>query len=96
MAKAQSLRSQLATAAEGHFRFDTIGVKKDGNIVVRRGYYYRSKQMSSTKLADSIVRLITATGIALRVVDHGEQWKAFRGGASIANQSHFWVELTAV
>lgn len=93
MAKVQSFRSQLVTAASG--RFDTIGVKKGGNIVIRRGYYY-SNGMSSAKFADSIAQLIAANGIALKVADHGDQWKAFRGGASIANQSHFWVELTAV
>lgn len=93
MAKPQSIRSQLATAAFGHF--DSIGVKKNGNIVVRRGYFYRNG-MSSAKFADTITRLIAANNIPLEVADRGDQWRAFNGGASIANSSHFWVELTAV
>lgn len=91
MAKTQSLRSQLVAAASGHF--DTIGVKKGGNIVVRRGYYYRNG-MDSAKFADTIARLVAAKNIPLVVADHGDQWKAFSGGASVANSSHFWVELT--
>lgn len=93
MAKTQSLRSQVVAATLGHF--DSVGVKKGGNIVVRRGYYYRNG-MDSAKFADAISRLITAKGIPLKVADRGDQWKAFSGGASIANSSHFWVELTAV
>lgn len=93
MAKVQSLRSQIATAADGCF--DTIGVNKSGNIIIRRGYFY-SGGLDSTKFANSIAQLIASSGIPLKVANHGNQWRAFRGGASVANSSHFWVELTAV
>jgi hypothetical protein len=27
------------------------------------------------------------------IKDYGEKWTAFRGGASLANQSHWFVEI---
>lgn len=70
---------------------DSVGKNKAGNIVVRRGYFYRHG-MDSAKYAE---RVLAALGDRAVLVDHGDVWRAFRGGASVANSSHFWVEIAA-
>lgn len=43
-----------------------------------------------------VTALLTEAGIAFAIVGSGEVWKDFRGGASVANQSHFYVEIKLV
>jgi len=71
------------------FSADSVGKRKDGKIVVRRGYFYRHG-MDSAKFTSIISKLVPAAV----VVDSGDKWTAFNGGASVANQSHFWVVLS--
>lgn len=73
---------------------DSVGQKKDGTIVVRRGYFYRNG-MDSARFATNVAALLADAGLNLFMKEHGDHWSAFRGGASVANSSHFWVEFTA-
>ncbi len=66
---------------------DTIS-RKSGVITVRWGFYYTHGRDENTYLA----RVLNAFPGA-SIADSGQVWKAFRGGASIANQSHFWVKF---
>jgi hypothetical protein len=93
MAKQPSLVSQVRTALSHHA--DSVGMKKDGTITVRRGYFYRNG-MDSTRFATQTAQRLAAAGITLFMKEHGDHWSAFRGGSTIANSSHFWVEFTAV
>ena len=70
--------------AEVHF--DTIGKNKAGNYVIRRGYFYRHGN-SATEMANRV------SEAGFEVVDSGDHWAAFRGGASTRQSSHFWVEF---
>ena len=67
---------------------DTIS-RKNGVITIRRGFFY-SHGGSADKIA---ARVLTAYPTAT-IVDSGEVWKPFRGGASVANQSHWYVKFT--
>lgn len=71
---------------------DTIGRNKAGNIVLRKGFYYRNG-MTADKIANKALELLKAKGIDMRVVETNEIWKPFRGGACVAQGSHFYVEL---
>ena len=73
-------------------RYDTKGRNKEKNIVLRRGFFY-THGMTAETFALSVEKAIAEAGSKARVVDSGEVWKDFRGGASIANQSHWWVEI---
>jgi len=93
MAKQPTLISQVRKALES--RSDGIGQKKDGTIIIRRGYFYRNG-MDSARFASTVAKLLADAGLVLFMKEHGDHWASFRGGASLAASSHFWVEFTAV
>ena len=72
---------------------DTVGKNKAGNIVLRRGYFYRNG-MDSDKFAHRVLTALADNGIPALIVSKGDIWKPFRGGATTANSSHFFVEVT--
>ena len=67
---------------------DTIS--KKGNIyTVRKEFFYRHG-MDALSIAGKVKeKLPDAT-----IVDYGEHWAPFRGGASVAQSSHWWVKFT--
>jgi hypothetical protein len=67
---------------------DTIAFRK-GELIIRRGFFY-THGGSSEKIAARVVRNYPRAIIT----DHGEVWKPFRGGASVASQSHWYVKFT--
>ena len=71
-------------------RADTVGKNKAGNFMIRRGFFYRNG-MDSQKFATAVME---ALGDRVKLVDCGEVWKPFRGGATTANSSHFWAEVS--
>lgn len=75
--------------------FDSVGQKKNGNIVVREGYFYTHGR-TSEKLAESIKKILNHKEISFACVYHGNHWATFRGGASLASSSHFWVEVVPI
>lgn len=60
-----------------------------GVYTARWGFFYRHHG-SAERAAE---RVLVAFPHA-HVVDSGEVWKAFSGGASVANQSHWFVKFT--
>ena len=71
---------------------DSVSKRKDGTIVIRRGFYYRNgKDAELFSLA--VGTALKKAGVKYSVKDYGEKWTAFKGGASLASQSHWWVEL---
>lgn len=73
---------------------DSVAKKKNGNIIIRRGYFYRHG-MDSDKFVGAIANRLKAAGIeaAATLIDYGDHYTTFKGGASLARSSHFWVEL---
>jgi len=70
---------------------DSFGKNKDGNFVLRRGFFYRNN-LTAQYFVDSVRKaLAKRNDIEFEIVESGEVWKAFRGGASLANSSHWWV-----
>lgn len=67
---------------------DTASVKA-GVFTIRTGFYYRHGYSSEAYAAKVKAAFPNAV-----IVDHGEVWKAFSGGASTANQSHWWAKFT--
>lgn len=63
--------------------------KSRGVFTYRVGFFYRHGG-SSQIVADRLkAKIPNAT-----IVDHGEKWVAFKGGAPLAKQSHWWVKFT--
>lgn len=85
--------SKIRTATLGVA--DTVGKKKDGTFMVRRGYFYRNG-MDAERFRDVVVKSLESHGFSCQVVDHGDHWAAFRGGSTVAQGSHFWVQVRSV
>jgi hypothetical protein len=67
---------------------DTVGRTKQGTLVARRGFFYRHGH-SAGAMAKRIEQALP--GVA--IIGTEEIWKPFKGGASVAAQSHFRVEF---
>lgn len=71
---------------------DQISRQKDGTIIFRDGYFYRHGRTAEgfrTRIA-SALRL---AGIAHEVIESGDHYATFRGSASLARSSHFFVQI---
>lgn len=71
---------------------DGIGRRKDGSVVIRRGFYYRHGQ-DAEGYRISVCKTLNEAGIEYSLKDYGEHYTTFRGGASLASQSHWFVEI---
>jgi len=82
--------SKVRAALE--YSVETVGKNKDGNIVVRKGFFYTHG--ASAESFAHVVRLkLRAAGLKAEVVESGEVWRPFRGGANTANSSHWFAVL---
>jgi Lhr-like helicase len=70
---------------------DQVSRKKDGTIIVRRGYFYRSITCEEFMLR--LTELMNCYGLSFDVVVIYDHWAPFRGGDSINKNSHFAVVL---
>lgn len=66
--------------------FDTVGKTQTGAFIARKGFFYKMgkttygfTELVLEKLPDAVI------------IESVEVYKPFRGGSSIANQSHFKV-----
>lgn len=73
----------------------TIGTTKDGCIKCRWGFFYTGGK-TSEDFVNAIAKLLTNNNIKFSIQDNGEVWKEFRGGASTANQSHWFVVVKII
>lgn len=72
---------------------------KDSNYTARLGFFYRHGG-SAERFRESITTALTSmrdSGVlkSFAIVDSGEVYTAFKGGAPISKQSHWWVKFTA-
>ena len=67
---------------------DTVGKNKNGEIVVRHGFFYTHGRTAESFGANCLKQL-RAAGINANLIEVNEVWKPFRGSASTANSSHF-------
>ena len=67
--------------------------KRSGVFTVRREFFYTHGK-TAQDFADRVAAELQEAGYKIDVVDKGEKWAAFRGGASTANSSHWWVKFT--
>lgn len=72
---------------------DSVSKRRDGSIVIRRGFYYRHGVDAESYRIEVCKVLNKCDGMPYALKDWGEHWTTFRGGASIANSSHWFVEI---
>ena len=71
---------------------DQISRDKEGNFIFRKSFYYRHG-ISPDSYAHSIGAQLTDAGFDYEILDKGEHYAGFRGGASIKQSSHWWVKV---
>lgn len=72
---------------------EDIQKHKDGTHTFRRGFFYRHGS-TSEGMATKLSMVLNGLGIKHDVVAHGTQdYKPFRGGASVRTQNHHWVKI---
>ena len=74
---------------------ESIGRNKEGNFVIRRGFYYRHGG-TPEQLAERVLATCKQHDIPAVLVSCGEEWMPFKGGAGVAKNSHWWVEIKVV
>lgn len=65
--------------------------QKDGVVTLRRQFFYRNGK-TSADLAERVKLALPG----FEVLEHGEHYAAFRGGASVAKSSHWWVRVRPI
>ena len=68
---------------------DMISKNKASNYVFRRSYFYRIG--SPVSFCESVKIQLEQLGLSYELVDFGDHWASFKGGASIANGSHLYA-----
>lgn len=86
-AKPTSLMARIKNVAPG----DQVSKDKAGNFIFREEYYYR-RGMDSLKFANRVKEALESVGLNVEIIDHGDHWAAFRGGANVKQSSHWWVK----
>lgn len=68
---------------------DTVGKNKSGNFVARKEYFFHHGATS-----DGFVEKVKRTLPEARIINSWDRWASFKGGSSVASNSHFGVEFT--
>ena len=71
---------------------DTMSVNKRGNLILRWSFFYTFGR-TAQRYVTAVTAELTKHGIPHTIVAGGQVWKDFRGAASVAQQSHFYVEV---
>jgi hypothetical protein len=66
---------------------DTLS-KSGGHYIVRKQYFYRMGN-SEENLKNNVLKVFPNA----KIVEIGDHYASFRGGASVAASSHFWVKF---
>lgn len=67
--------------------FDSAS-QKEGVFTVRRSYFY-----TNGLTAEKCEAIVKSRIPAAQIIESGNKWTTFRGGASVAQGSHFWVKF---
>jgi hypothetical protein len=72
---------------------------RNGVYTVRKGFFYPGvfRHGGTAEGVAETVRMKVKAALpdyTVTIIDKDEVWKPFRGGASVANQSHWWVKFT--
>lgn len=87
IAKGLVARDPLVVEIEDTIHPDQIVKKGPNKFLIRKGFYY-SGGFTAEAYAEKVKKQF---GDRVKILDKGEKWVAFKGGASVSNQSHWWV-----
>lgn len=73
---------------------DDIQYSKKNECWTFRQEFFYTNGYTSEKWAANISDQLMKLGFGVLVLDHGEVWKPFRGGASTRTSSHWYVTVS--
>jgi hypothetical protein len=86
----QMTATKLVTARQVREAVHCDTASKNGEVyTVRRSFFY-----THGRTAADLEKAVFAAYPQAVVIEAGEVWKPFRGGASVAQQSHWFVKFT--
>ena len=96
MAKKKSLTKRVEEAFD-YPSDGEISRKRDGSghFRFRDGYFYRPAG-GEEAYANRVSAYLTKAGFNHTIVETGDHWATFKGGASLAKSSHLWVDVSIV
>lgn len=68
---------------------DSIGTCKEG-VILRLGFYYTNGR-TAAQFEAMVMSGLKRAGLQPELVRSGEVWAPFRGGASVARNSHWYA-----
>lgn len=71
---------------------DSCSKNAAGNFLFRRTFFYKMGG-DDLQYASGLVIQLQEAGVKFKLVGHGEVIKPFKGGASVRQSSHWWVEI---
>jgi len=74
-----------------HMRVDSVS-KRNGVFTVRKGFFY-THGGNAVKFKNRVVAELEKLNLNFEVVDFGENWAPFRGGAPLPQSSHWFVKF---
>ena len=86
------MKKITASYLQDNILADSVGRKKDGTFVARQGYFYRAGKNAKGFCA-SVEADLKELGLNYEIIEIGDHWTPFRGGASLAQSSHFFVHF---
>ena len=80
---------EIRAILQDHFGTETGAVSLHKGIwTVREGYFYRHGRS-----AETLVKKVQGIFPQAHIIDQGDHWANFNGGASLKASSHFWVQF---
>lgn len=74
---------------------DMVGKKRNGNFMVRRGYYFSNSKTEWDFAGQIVDKINLIPGHHAKAVDCGNHFvPVFKGGKPVTSNSHFWVEVS--
>jgi len=87
-------KQSLIRTLEENVMCSQVSRLRDGtkDFMFRKGYFY-TNGATPEGFEKAVTRQLTEAGIAHKVINTGNHWASFNGGASVAKSSHFWVRV---
>ncbi len=91
--KKNELRTTAVNLLQENLHPDGLGGAKGGTLVCRWTYLFCNGRDGAERYAQAVTELLTSHQIPHTIVDSGDMWQPWHKNATVAQQSHFYVEV---
>ena len=91
--KKNELRATAMNLLNENLHPDNLGGAKGGTLVCRWTYLFTKGGEEAQRYAQAVTELLSRNQIPHTIVDSGDMWQPWHKNATVAQQSHFYVEV---